>query len=131
MALKLPPNPGAWRTVAARLRSRRQFQRLGRKPSVHLRFVSTSCRLPFLDDRIIPLRVCSEHEPPSQRNERSREAGLRRRLPRQQSPACSCRYRRAQFGRSNAYFRSEEHTSELQSQFHLVCRLLLEKKKKT
>src|SRR5689334_25407103 len=28
-------------------------------------------------------------------------------------------------------FRSEEHTSELQSQFHLVCRLLLEKKKKT
>src|SRR5689334_23533532 len=27
--------------------------------------------------------------------------------------------------------RSEEHTSELQSQFHLVCRLLLEKKKKT
>src|SRR6267143_6799113 len=28
-------------------------------------------------------------------------------------------------------FRSEEHTSELQSQFHLVCRLLLEKKKIT
>src|SRR6516164_9149161 len=27
--------------------------------------------------------------------------------------------------------RSEEHTSELQSQFHLVCRLLLEKKKQT
>src|SRR5689334_24326453 len=26
------------------------------------------------------------------------------------------------------YRRSEEHTSELQSQFHLVCRLLLEKK---
>src|SRR6267143_1742844 len=26
--------------------------------------------------------------------------------------------------------RSEEHTSELQSQFHLVCRLLLEKKNK-
>src|SRR5689334_24358991 len=25
-------------------------------------------------------------------------------------------------------YRSEEHTSELQSQFHLVCRLLLEKK---
>src|SRR3989442_8979731 len=28
-------------------------------------------------------------------------------------------------------FRSEEHTSELQSRPHLVCRLLLEKKKKT
>src|SRR5207253_6392781 len=27
-------------------------------------------------------------------------------------------------------FRSEEHTSELQSRGHLVCRLLLEKKKK-
>src|SRR6267143_6327134 len=26
-------------------------------------------------------------------------------------------------------WRSEEHTSELQSQFHIVCRLLLEKKK--
>src|SRR5258708_18544804 len=33
---------------------------------------------------------------------------------------------------SNAYLpsRSEEHTSELQSPDHLVCRLLLEKKKK-
>src|SRR2546430_10875484 len=29
------------------------------------------------------------------------------------------------------YVRSEEHTSELQSQSNLVCRLLLEKKKKT
>src|SRR2546422_6601800 len=31
--------------------------------------------------------------------------------------------------RTSAY-RSEEHTSELQSRLHLVCRLLLEKKKK-
>src|SRR2546422_3876231 len=29
------------------------------------------------------------------------------------------------------HLRSEEHTSELQSRLHLVCRLLLEKKKKT
>src|SRR2546430_3657964 len=29
-----------------------------------------------------------------------------------------------------SFFRSEEHTSELQSQSNLVCRLLLEKKKK-
>src|SRR5687768_17978886 len=29
-----------------------------------------------------------------------------------------------------AWLRSEEHTSELQSRLHLVCRLLLEKKKK-
>src|SRR5258708_8333601 len=32
--------------------------------------------------------------------------------------------------RSKANSRSEEHTSELQSPDHLVCRLLLEKKKK-
>src|SRR5256884_6355159 len=31
-------------------------------------------------------------------------------------------------GRSSACGRSEEHTSELQSRLHLVCRLLLEKK---
>src|SRR5690554_7558642 len=33
-------------------------------------------------------------------------------------------------GKIRAYGRSEEHTSELQSRPHLVCRLLLEKKKK-
>src|SRR5690625_6863936 len=33
-------------------------------------------------------------------------------------------------GRKNSS-RSEEHTSELQSRGHLVCRLLLEKKKRT
>src|SRR5258708_18137635 len=32
---------------------------------------------------------------------------------------------------SDQQFRSEEHTSELQSPDHLVCRLLLEKKKKS
>src|SRR5438067_7578369 len=34
-------------------------------------------------------------------------------------------------GFSNGTGRSEEHTSELQSRFDLVCRLLLEKKKET
>src|SRR2546430_3042590 len=38
---------------------------------------------------------------------------------------CSCRSSRRWAGS-----RSEEHTSELQSQSNLVCRLLLEKKKK-
>src|SRR2546430_17487483 len=33
--------------------------------------------------------------------------------------------------RRRGHARSEEHTSELQSQSNLVCRLLLEKKKKT
>src|SRR5207302_11190442 len=35
-----------------------------------------------------------------------------------------------QSGRGGGKFRSEEHTSELQSRENLVCRLLLEKKKK-
>src|SRR5687768_17818499 len=34
-------------------------------------------------------------------------------------------------GVANDRVRSEEHTSELQSRLHLVCRLLLEKKKYT
>src|SRR3989449_10560386 len=38
-------------------------------------------------------------------------------------PAAPC-------GRSSTGNRSEEHTSELQSRLHLVCRLLLEKQKK-
>src|SRR5439155_17252934 len=36
---------------------------------------------------------------------------------------------RCSTGHSEAAARSEEHTSELQSRGHLVCRLLLEKKK--
>src|SRR2546430_8854324 len=38
--------------------------------------------------------------------------------------------RRARTPLDSIRFRSEEHTSELQSQSNLVCRLLLEKKKK-
>src|SRR2546422_6362929 len=38
--------------------------------------------------------------------------------------------RRTWRSRPSATPRSEEHTSELQSRLHLVCRLLLEKKKK-
>src|SRR2546427_6411510 len=37
--------------------------------------------------------------------------------------------RRGSFHLGHIKFRSEEHTSELQSQSNLVCRLLLEKKK--
>src|SRR5688572_3666345 len=40
------------------------------------------------------------------------------------------RLQRRDASRSLAPLRSEEHTSELQSQSNLVCRLLLEKKKK-
>src|SRR2546429_5948492 len=43
-------------------------------------------------------------------------------------PAIRRPWPRGSTGRLRA--RSEEHTSELQSRLHLVCRLLLEKKKK-
>src|SRR5437660_3401795 len=36
---------------------------------------------------------------------------------------------RRRCAKTSAEYRSEEHTSELQSRGHLVCRLLLEKKK--
>src|SRR5688572_32041405 len=43
-------------------------------------------------------------------------------------PACECPSYQSPV--TPEYARSEEHTSELQSQSNLVCRLLLEKKKK-
>src|SRR2546427_3836901 len=59
----------------------------------------------------------------------SRESARHRRWP---DPGATrlrpaCHY---SFHKSAPYHRSEEHTSELQSQSNLVCRLLLEKKKK-
>src|SRR5260370_39781982 len=49
------------------------------------------------------------------------------------SIACGCRSksRKRSKERCHGSARSEEHTSELQSHLNLVCRLLLEKKKKT
>src|SRR5690625_6075828 len=46
------------------------------------------------------------------------------------SPADTERRGPAEESRLSGQSRSEEHTSELQSRGHLVCRLLLEKKKK-
>src|SRR2546429_4223427 len=46
--------------------------------------------------------------------------------------ASESRFRALQSRKKRALFgRSEEHTSELQSRLHLVCRLLLEKKNNT
>src|SRR5690554_7285628 len=59
----------------------------------------------------------------------TRSARIRRRNPvADSSPARTSRERETP---STAETRSEEHTSELQSRPHLVCRLLLEKKKQT
>src|SRR5437667_8481110 len=44
---------------------------------------------------------------------------------------CGITRRKSMVCASNTTHRSEEHTSELQSHHDLVCRLLLEKKKKT
>src|SRR2546422_4031645 len=71
----------------------------------------SSCRYPCRRRSSCPMGVRSANERWCSRNEPlhyySREAH------------CDC---------TNAH-RSEEHTSELQSRLHLVCRLLLEKKK--
>src|SRR2546430_17584353 len=55
-------------------------------------------------------------------------AGVHRTGPRRKVPHC---FRRWITNPVVLLCRSEEHTSELQSQSNLVCRLLLEKKKKT
>src|SRR2546430_7083001 len=57
--------------------------------------------------------------------EEKKSAADRRAAPLERSGAAQRSRRRA-----GAERRSEEHTSELQSQSNLVCRLLLEKKKK-
>src|SRR5689334_24033094 len=48
---------------------------------------------------------------------------------RSQAPLCTYTQHLIAVQVEGTFGRSEEHTSELQSQFHLVCRLLLEKKK--
>src|SRR2546422_3303820 len=50
--------------------------------------------------------------------------------PRPRLPRSAGRRSRREGGRGEDHVRSEEHTSELQSRLHLVCRLLLEKKKR-
>src|SRR5258707_11992594 len=62
------------------------------------------------------------------------ELGLRRGVLRERQAAGDClggQDGAAVGGRVGQAARSEEHTSELQSRQYLVCRLLLEKKKKT
>src|SRR5438309_5780171 len=59
-------------------------------------------------------------------DDRSHDAGLVQRAVRAGDLRARSTHRPDAFGICSC--RSEEHTSELQSQFHLVCRLLLEKK---
>src|SRR2546430_17218276 len=69
--------------------------------------------LPILALRVARLQLHADARP--------RQVGLQRAVPR----------RGESERRASIRSRSEEHTSELQLQSNLVCRLLLEKKKKT
>src|SRR3712207_7147160 len=74
----------------------------------------------FRSDRAEGLDLLRHHKPPDKRQDRrDRLQALGRYSPRR--PLGRGDFRRR---------RSEEHTSELQSRQYLVCRLLLEKKKK-
>src|SRR5687767_15633617 len=72
----------------------------------------------------------------NQCNDEQQAAGCRhRRTPMRPSPEAArvglrCRQQGQSSSRTVLNLRSEEHTSELQSLAYLVCRLLLEKKKK-
>src|SRR5256885_7343389 len=68
-----------------------------------------------------PSPACRPRSTPAKRNSRSKRSSV---FLRKQEP------RLAKQRRLGSCFRSEEHTSELQSPCNLVCRLLLEKKKK-
>src|SRR5216684_7495753 len=85
-----------------------------------------------LDDDIVPCRIDGFHQArkhPRVMQEMLAEALTRPMRARWQawSPRSGCPGRPSRCRRAR---RSEEHTSELQSRLHLVCRLLLEKKKK-
>src|SRR5689334_24624872 len=84
-----------------------------------LRRPPTSTLFPYTTSS--DLSSASRHRPPRRRA----PDGVRA------PPPCGWRGRarsRCRERRTPSGARSEEHTSELQSQFHLVCRLLLEKK---
>src|SRR2546422_6442889 len=66
---------------------------------------------------VVASRQASPPTSPAVRRQSSRATGSCYPLPRRRVS-------------SSSKSRSEEHTSELQSRLHLVCRLLLEKKKK-
>src|SRR3712207_8540469 len=73
--------------------------------------------LPIFQQRLV--RAAQPRRPPAGENHQACTPGLSHRLPLPLPPPPGCPSRR-----------SEEHTSELQSRQYLVCRLLLEKKKK-
>src|SRR5699024_12033927 len=83
------------------------------------------------DPPLTALYTLSLHDalPISRDRPRPCRCGSARRRPRCRRPRRGCRGSSAgRWGCRRRRWRSEEHTSELQSRFDLVCRLLLEKK---
>src|SRR5690606_41873259 len=73
---------------------------------------------------------CATHEASPARGPRSDAPGAPKRHLTAASRCASSSAHRSGASTSRRHARSEEHTSELQSRENLVCRLLLEKKKK-
>src|SRR5205085_4677918 len=90
-------------------------------------YLFLSCHGAHRDLHSFPTRRSSDLGPTSRMAKRSRHL---KKLPRRvgKSAAASRRTRRWSCRSRMRCGRSEEHTSELQSQSNLVCRLLLEKK---
>src|SRR5205814_5120666 len=85
---------------------------------------TTPSILPCSSDRGLKLKRTRRHSPDLWRARISIEAKVC-------LPSMRFLYSDRRAGKSSGWVRrSEEHTSELQSLRHLVCRLLLEKKKK-
>src|SRR5699024_12721373 len=76
------------------------------------------------------LPICSAAPGPSAISRDPRSARRSERIRGERSTRVSARTAAVHRLRALLGSRSEEHTSELQSRFDLVCRLLLEKKKK-
>src|SRR5260370_22253476 len=138
--------PRAWRTLGA---PPRYGTAVGRSTGRHRRRVCrvASCgpqaerdHAPFRSCRGSSSRCCAERGGASARRPQSRDSGDRTAVDGHRSAlpaACRrTRYRevapapRGGSACTPTGMRSEEHTSELQSHLNLVCRLLLEKKKR-
>src|SRR2546429_4219923 len=81
-------------------------------------------RLP--PNRSAPLHTPRHNSSPTSFPKTSPNPSPRARCCRLSSSASSLPWRSSWFPKQNGVPRSEEHTSELQSRLHLVCRLLLE-----
>src|SRR5437763_12381614 len=82
-------------------------------------FRSTVFRFPYAQTPCFEIHIADHQEP-----------GLRTTQPAFKQKSEKNRHDQMSAGTFRTEMRSEEHTSELQSPMYLVCRLLLEKKKK-